>query len=221
MLAYTNSCEGAVQNQEDDAVEGLDLLAKIKYPSYFAGQQLFIRGEDWHNNAMLGWTHFPWDIYAAGYKDAADALVTALAERKASIDSVVYPLVFLYRQGLELKLKLILPQARRMADKEAVADHKHGLMPLWSELRRHLEQLSLHKGAQELPAIEDFIRQLDTVDPGSFAFRYPTTKKGEVSLPELRHINVRHLSEIMDSVFGMLDGIHSYLGEMDQHNDCW
>ena len=33
---------------------------------------------------MLGWTLFPWDIYAAGYKDAADALVEALAERKAS-----------------------------------------------------------------------------------------------------------------------------------------
>lgn len=170
---------------------------------------------------MLGWTLFPWDIYAAGYKDAADAVVGALAERKASFDSVVYPLVFLYRQGLELKLKLILPRARRLVGNEAVADHKHGLMPLWSELRRHLEQISLHEGDQELPAIEDFIRQLDTVDPGSFAFRYPTTKKGEVSLPELRHINVRHLSEVMDSVFGMLDGIHSYLGEMDQHNDCW
>ncbi|MFZ5506581.1 MAG: hypothetical protein ACOY7P_13930 [Pseudomonadota bacterium] len=209
-----------MQNDPDAAAEA-DPLAEIKFPSDFAGQQLFIQGEDQHNAAMLGWTLFPWDIYAAGYKDAADALVGALAERKASFDSVVYPLIFLYRQGLELKLKLILPRARRLVGNEAVADHKHGLMPLWSELRRHLEQLNLHKGAQELPAIEDFIRQLDTVDPGSFAFRYPTTKKGEVSLPELRHVNVRHLSEIMDSVFGMLDGIHSYLGEMDQHKGCW
>jgi hypothetical protein len=204
-----------VQNQEDDAAEGLDLLAKIKSPSDFAGQQLFIRRDDWHNNAMLGWTHFPWDIYAAGYKDAADALVGALAERKASLDSVIYPLVFLYRQGLELQLKLILPLARRLAGKEAVADHKHGLMPLWSELRQHLEQLDPGKDDQELPAIEDFIRQLDTVDPGSFAFRYPVTKKGEVSLPELRHVNVRHLSEIMNSVFTLLGGIYSCLGEMD------
>jgi hypothetical protein len=36
---------------------------------------------------------------------------------------VVYPLVFLYRQGLELQLKLILPLARRLAGKDAVADH--------------------------------------------------------------------------------------------------
>ena len=71
---------------------------------------------------------------SAGYKDAADALVGALAERKAPLDSVVYPLVFLYRQGLELELKLILPLARRLAGKEASVDIGHKLMPLWSEL---------------------------------------------------------------------------------------
>lgn len=190
----------------------------MKSPSDFAGKQLFIQGEDWHNNAMLGWTHFPWDIYAAGYKDAADALVGALTERKASLDSMVYPLVFLYRQGLELQLKLILALAHRLAGKEAVADHKHGLMLLWSELRRHLEQLDPGEGTKELSAIEDFNRQLDSVDPGSFAFRCPTTKKGELSLPEMRHVNARHLSEVMDSVFMLLRGIHSWLGEMDQND---
>lgn len=206
-----------MQNDQDDSAARTDLLARMKSPSNFAGQQIFIQGKDWHNNAMLGWTHFPWDIYVAGYKDAADALVVALVERKAPLDSVVYPLVFLYRQGLELQLKLILPLARRLAGKEAVADHQHGPMPLWSGLRRHIEQLDPRQDDKELPAIEDFIRQLDTVDPASFAFRYSPTKKGEVSLPELRHLNVRHLSEVMDSVFMLLGGIYSWLGEMDQY----
>ena len=207
-----------MQNCEDDAVEEMGHLSKIKSPSDFAGQQLFIQGEDWHNNAMLGWAHHSWGLYAAGYKDAADALVEALSLRKASLDSVVYPLVFLYRQGLELQLKLILPLARRLAGKEAVEDHKHFLLPLWSELRKLMEQLDPRDDDKELPAIEIFIRQLDAVDPASFAFRYPTTKKGEVSLPELRHVNVRHLSEVMDSVFMLLGGIHSWLGELDQND---
>lgn len=208
-----------MQNDQDDDAAEIDLLAKMKSPSDFVGQALFIQGEDWYNNAMLGCVYYsPWDIYAAGYKDAADALVGALAERKASLDSVVYPLVFLYRQGLELQLKLILPLARRLVGKEAVADHQHGLMPLWSELRRHLEQLNLREDDKELPAIEDFIRQLDTVDPASFAFRCATTKKGEVSLPELRHVKVRHLSEVMDSVFMLLGGIYSMLGETEQND---
>ena len=187
-----------------------------EFPSAFAGQKLFVRGEDWHNNAMLGWTHFPMDIYAAGYKDAADAILYALAERRASLDSVIYPLVFLYRQGLELQLKLILPLARRLAEIPSKDDHQHGLMPMWEELRKLLDELTPHEGDEDIAAMEDFIRQLDDVDPQSFAFRYPKTKRGEISLAELSDVNVRHLSEIMDSVFLLMSGIHSELGEMDQ-----
>jgi len=210
-----------MQNDDGKTLPELDFLPRIKSPSHFAGQQLFIQGEDWHNNAMLGWTHFPWDMYAAGYKDAADALVGALAERKASLDSVVYPLVFLYRQGLELQLKLILPLARRLAGNDAIKDLDHRLMPLWSELRRLLGQINPSEEDKELPAIEEFIQQLDTVDPRSFAFRYPTDKKGEVLLPTIQHINVRHLSEIMGSVFMLLGGIYSCLGEWEQNNNYY
>jgi hypothetical protein len=194
----------------------LDFPARHRPPSSFSGQRLFIRADDWQNNAMLGSTHFPMDLYAAGYKDAADGLLFALEERRASPDSVIYPLVFLYRQGLELELKLILPLARRLAGQPGKKDHRHGLMPLWRELRCLLESFDAPDADKEVSAIEEFIQQLDEVDPGSYAFRYPTTKQGEVSLPDLSHINVRHLGEIMDSVFMLLGGIHSWLGEMDQ-----
>ncbi|HDS1047535.1 MULTISPECIES: hypothetical protein [Pseudomonas] len=191
---------------------------EYKSPSDFAGQQLFIQGDDWHNNAMLGWTHFPLDTYALGYKDAADGLLYALAERRASLDTVIYPLIFLYRQALELQLKLLLPLARRLADASAKEDHRHELMPMWKELRQHLEVLISDEDDSEYAAMEDFISQLHEADPRSFAFRYPTNMKGEVSLPDLRHVNVRHLSEVMDSIFLMLNGAYSMLGEMDQYD---
>ncbi len=194
-------------------------LPKLRPPSDFASQQLFIKGEDWHNNAMLGWTPYPWDLYASGYKDAADVVIAALAAQKAPIDSVIYPLVFLYRQGLELKLKLILPLARRLAGVDGTTALSHSLRPLWTELRRHLQQVDPRDNDQELIALEDLIWQLDAVDPGSMAFRYPTNKHGEVMLQDLRHVNVRHLSEIMNSVFTMLDGIHSWLGEIEQYQN--
>ncbi|WP_363808533.1 hypothetical protein [Pseudomonas brassicacearum] len=201
-----------------DDSDDFTLLSDVKFPSDFAGQQIFVQGEDWQNNAMLGWTSFPLDIYAAGYKDAADGLLYALYERRASLDSVIYPLVFLYRQALELQLKLILPLARRLASMPAKSDNSHSLMPMWRELRVLLEKLTPQENDAEILAMEDFIQQIDEADPQSFAFRYPTSKKGEVSLPELRHINVRHLSEIMNSVFLLFSGIHSELGEMDQND---
>ncbi|TDR36600.1 hypothetical protein DFR29_12821 [Tahibacter aquaticus] len=191
-------------------------LPASKSLSDYSGQKLFIEGEDWHNTAMLGWTPYPLDLYAAGYKDAANALVEALTERRAALDSVIYPLVFLYRQGIELELKLILPLARRVAEQPTAKDHRHGLMSLWKELRTLVEGLDTDASDLEMPVVEEFIRQLDEVDPGSFAFRYPTDKKGEVSLPGLERINVRHLSEIMDTVFSYLGGTYSWLGEMEQ-----
>jgi len=200
----------------DDSLLDPALPVDCKSPSAFSGQPLFVRGSDWQNNAMLGWTPFPMDLYATGYKNAADGLLFALANRRASLDSVIYPLVFLYRQGLELQLKLMLPLARRLADVPDRSDHSHSLMPMWNELRALVEQLVPVDGDKELPAMEDFIQQMDKVDPQSFAFRYPTTKKGEISVPDLRHINVRHLSEVMDSVFMMLGGTYSVLGELVQ-----
>lgn len=189
-----------------------------RFPSDFAGQSLFQVASDWHNNAMLGWTYSAPDVYAVGYKDAADGLLYALSERRVSLDTVIYPLVFLYRQGLELQLKLILPLARRLANKAQKNDHSHGLMPMWGELRELLDVLDPYEDDKEIPAMQEFIRQLDEVDPQSYAFRYSTTKRGEVSLPDIRHINVRHLSEIMDSVFLMMSGIRSVLENMDQED---
>lgn len=150
----------------------------MKTPSFFVGQSLFIQGEDWQNNAMLGWTNFPLDIYAAGYKDAADLIRNALTKRNSYLDTAIYPLIFLYRQGLELQLKLILPLARRLAGKIAGLDHEHKLTPLWAELNALLIELKSQPGDKELAAIGGFIAQIDKVDPISFAFRYPTTKKG-------------------------------------------
>ncbi|MFJ4346308.1 hypothetical protein [Pseudomonas sp. NPDC089401] len=196
-----------------------NLDTDVKYPSDYAGQKLFVQASDWQNNAMLGWMHFPLGLYACGYKEAADGLLFAIEHRKVSLDSVIYPLVFLYRQGLELQLKLILPLARRLANKPAKADHDHRLMPLWAELRTLLNELTPHPDDKELPALEEIIQQLDEVDPQSFAFRYPATKKGEVSLPNIRHINVRHLGEVMDSAFMLMDGIHGELGAMDQYEE--
>jgi len=190
-----------------------------RFPSAFSGRSLFVKGEAWQNNARLGWTGFPADLYATGYRDAADALLFALSQRRVSLDSVVYPLVFLYRQGLELQLKLMLPLARRLADEYPKSDHGHGLMPLWGELRSLLISVGVPSDDKEVVATEVFIRQLDEVDPQSFAFRYATSKKGELSLPDLTHINVRHLGEVMDSVFMALSGIYSWLGEMEQGVD--
>lgn len=213
LMAYLNWSGGHMDHEREEL---LDTLERPKAPSAFMGQSLFGREERGFNTADLSWTYFPAHLYAIGYKDAADGLKFAISNRRTSLDSAIYPLVYLYRHGLELQLKLLLPIAGRVAQAKVTSDLlRHELMPMWRELRRLLRVIDPAMDETELMAMESFIKELHEVDPGSFAFRYSTNKKGDVSLPGLQHINVEHLAEVLDSVFMMLGGIHDWLGEMD------
>ncbi|MNG00064.1 hypothetical protein D3C84_829860 [compost metagenome] len=174
-------------------------------------------GEDWQHNAMLNWSHFRTDLYAFAYKDAADGLVDAMVNRKVPLDSGIYPLLFLYRHALELQFKLMLAIARKLAGLEPKNYDKHSLMPMWSELRKLLKELSPEQPETEVIAAHDFIRQLDDVDPDSMAFRYATTRHGKEHLSSVTHINIRHLREVLNSIFLWLNGAYSWLGEMESN----
>ncbi|WP_256657815.1 MULTISPECIES: hypothetical protein [unclassified Pseudomonas] len=203
---------------DDDSQSTLDpLLENIRWPSDFIGQQLFIQGEDWQYNAMLNWSHFRADLYAFAYKDAADGLMEAMANRKVPLDSGIYPLLFLYRHALELQLKLMLTTARNLAGLEARNYEKHSLMPMWSELRKLLKELGPNQPETEVSAVHGFIRQLNDVDPDSMAFRYATTRYGKEHLSDITHINIRHLRDVLDSIFLWLNGAYDWLGEMESN----
>ncbi|WP_238340244.1 hypothetical protein [Pseudomonas sp. SWRI18] len=202
---------------DDDSLPMLDpQLEDIQWPADFSGQQLFIQGADWQHNAMLNWSHFRADLYAFAYKDAADGLVEAMANRQVPLDSGIYPLLFLYRHSLELQFKLMLTSARALTGKEPKVYDKHRLMPLWSELRHLLNELGMEHSDANANAAHQFIRQLDDADPDSMAFRYAMTNNGKDHLPDITHINIRHLREVLNSVFVWLHGTYSWIGEMEQ-----
>src|SRR3989338_10138071 len=81
-----------------------------------ADDRLFTTQEDWWNNACLNWCHDGWSLYASGYKDAADFLVQRTEETKVGQDSLVYPVLFLYRQYLELEIKDLIRVAKKLQD---------------------------------------------------------------------------------------------------------
>ncbi len=202
---------------DDESLPMLDHQQEaIQWPADFSGQQLFIQGVDWQHNAMLNWSLFRADLYAFAYKDAADGLVEAMANRQVPLDSGIYPLLFLYRHSLELQFKLTLNSARALTGKEPNIYDKHPLMPRWSELRHLLKELGLERSDANANAVHEFIRQLNDADPDSMAFRYATTKSGKGHLSDATHINIRHLREILNSVFVWLNGTYSWMGEMGQ-----
>jgi hypothetical protein len=90
-----------VSKEIDDFLNG-----KIRSPSL--DDKLFVEAEDGWMNACLNWYHDPTELYIVGYKEAADSLVDSIANRKGSADSLIFPIVFLYRHYVEIRLKSLI-----------------------------------------------------------------------------------------------------------------
>ena len=157
------------------------------------GDVLFTSGNDWWNNAC---PIDDWGLYTAGYKKAADILVEHVKERHCDQDLVVFPVVFLYRQYLELNLKQLIAKGNRLQDENPEVRKSHKLDLLWSLCRPILVNLEPNGSQQELEAIDEIIAQFCTVDSTSEAFRYPITRKGAKAIPsDVEHINLQQLSD--------------------------
>jgi len=179
------------------------------------GDQLFTDDEDWMNNACLGWSRDEWDAYGEGYKRAADILVLHVMETQQGQDYLVFPVVFLYRQYLEVRLKHLLRDGFRLHDISEGLPGTHRLMAVWQRCRPLIEQVWPEGPRQDLDAVQEVIEQFDRKDPGSTAFRYPVDRDGNRSLPTKERLNLRQMAEVMERTAALLDacstGFQEYL----------
>ncbi|MGH7451463.1 MAG: hypothetical protein ACRENG_08980, partial [bacterium] len=155
------------------------------------GDVLFKSDNDWSNNACLNFLHSSQELYlyAHGYKQAADILVDHISATKRDQDILVYPIVFLYRHCIELYLKEIITEGNILLDEPKEMPTGHKIDVLWKDCKIILEKLQFDSTKDELEAVDEIISQFSEKDPLSFAFRYPTDKKGEKLLPDIKYIN--------------------------------
>ena len=188
------------------------------------GDVLFDSGDDWWNNACLNYASDDWELYIGGYKKAADILAKHIDETKRNQDFLVFPLVFLYRQYLELRLKKLVIGCKMLFDEPPEFPKNHDLRRIWNECKVLIERVEPKSEIEDLEAVDEIIAQFCNVDPGSFSFRYPTNKKDEKSIPkDLKYINLRNLSEVMNRISSFFEAgemmVSVYLDnkqEMDQ-----
>jgi len=203
-----------------------DLLdEKIRSPSL--DDKLFIEAEDWWMNACLNWYHDPTELYIIGYKEAADSLVDSIASRKGSADSLFFPIVFLYRHYVEIRLKSLLHDGGQLLDQKHNKEREHQLSKLWPKVRSILDELWPNEEGEDLKAMDSLIAQFEKVDPRSTTFRYPKDFDGSNSLKlDVPMVNLRNLAEVVGAMSIILEGsagaISEYQGyKNDMQSDCW
>ena len=170
------------------------------------GDLLFTSGDDWWHNACLNYLDDDWELYVIGYKKAADFLVEKIKETHQDQDILVFPIVFLYRQYLELSLKRLISLGNELLDKNSDFPKKHELDKLWNICKPILTKIDPKVHRQDLEAIDELIVQFCSIDPTSEAFRYPITKEGNKAISsDIRYINLRQLSDVIKKMASFFD----------------
>jgi hypothetical protein len=96
--------------QPNSCVAELERYANITLTS----MKLFVSGAPGDFNASLNFMPDQLSGYAEGYKLAADRLMQQLVNDPVELDYLIYPLMFLYRQHLELRFKEISRAGHRI-----------------------------------------------------------------------------------------------------------
>lgn len=163
-------------------------------------EPIFTSDDDWHCNACLNWSNDALELYVVGYKAAADSLVERIIKTGQHQDSLVFPICYLYRQYIELRLKEIIQSGRRLLDEPGDFPQHHNISHLWDTAVSILKKVS--DGKLEPPAFlllpSHVVTEFSKIDPVSFAFRYPSDKKGANPLEGLSHINLRRVADYVN-----------------------
>ncbi|RTQ30667.1 hypothetical protein EJP69_28695 [Variovorax gossypii] len=172
-----------------------------------------------HGNVLLNWrASAPEDVlaYAEAYRNAAHGLIDALEQsgETSQTDHTACPAVFLYRHAIELYLKAMLHRIAKMSvDDQALRQllprlwREHSLaklldmaQPVLAAMRERLPLALRVFDEEEL----QFLFELDRIDPGSYAFRYPVASTGGPSMPSGLRMNVFAFARMADRTLDAL-----------------
>jgi hypothetical protein len=153
-------------------------------------------------------------ILAVGFKTASDILVQCLGQHGRS-DALVYPILFGYRQYLELRIKSLVVLVNRCDYLDETYKRTHDLHGLWNPIRSRLWENLQDDDRAPFQIVESVIGEFQALDPKSDGFRFPS---------EIKQFNVdlSNVQAVMDRVARFLDSLsdwwHTSLDAMpDRH----
>lgn len=176
---------------------------------------LFRYDDEGITNACVNYARDGGDYaYRRGYRVGARLLAQYCIDECREQDGLIYPIVFLYRQHVELALKDLIRDAAELSATTLTADEqkhlkRHDLKDLWGDLKKLLKKFGPpYPDREHVAAVDSYIDQLMEFDRASFSFRYPRTKSEDSSLPaNLKHIGIRNFQTLMERLADYLEGL--------------
>jgi hypothetical protein len=167
-----------------------------------------------------------WELYASGYKFAGNSLIEENAGGILNI--LIYPIVFLYRHYIELRLKQISIYGNEYFEEPIITDKEmekfifgtHDLDELWKRSRKVIEKLFPEEQEEKLSSMKKLINIFIEMDKRSFSFRYPIDRSGNPNhLDKRNFISVIRIKKIVNELGSYLDNTAHRINDMPGHGD--
>jgi len=165
------------------------------------------------NAALDRWTSLA-DAHQEGFRRATEILLEYFLEDIESAandrDTVVLPILFLFRHYLEIRFKEIITTGNQLLGSSSKLPSGHKLRSLWLKCLTVCEEIYGSEFPGDMKLIEECVNDLEKLDCTSQNFRYPLDLKGNVPFVQVV-ISLRILSDISKMVMDSLEGISSDL----------
>jgi hypothetical protein len=142
-----------------------------------------------------------------GYREAADQLVIGSAQHSYTRNKFVYPIIFLYRQAIELNLKYMLMAYGPFAG-VAPSFRSHNLTELWARFVRMAEILMTDLSASDkltMKHVERQILEFERIDPRSDALRFAHDTQGKAITVPISTVDLEDLRAVIAGIIDFLE----------------
>lgn len=150
--------------------------------------------------------------YADGYQTGAIKLIdlALAAQFQGEKDQMIYPIVFLMRHYIELRLKELSQALNFCLEHHTDFPTGHNLKFLWRHFKEKYVQVGEDITSPSFQNMERLINELHDFDPISMSFRYPVDKTGNKT-QTLKTLNLINLRDTFIRMSFMFDGMSMQL----------
>ncbi len=182
-------------------------------------------GDNWQMNACLNYGIDGWLVYELGYRKAAEVLTAFVQETASHQDGLIFPVIFLWRHHLELKLKSISRAASVLVGRDWQPANEHDLSQLFTSTHALLKDVFAefdHRvPASEMNDLRKAFAALKTIDSQSMTFRYPEDLGQQAHLEGVRYINYDRVTAFFTPVADALDNLELALDVFEDWRQDW
>jgi len=155
------------------------LQTEFRWPT--DGDAAFVTAEDSHQNANIAEDEFTRLVF--------------MMER----DYLVCPIIFNYRQFIELSLKYIIANYGGTVGIDPVWN-SHDLPHLWLVFTKVLARYGTTDPDEADPVVAGIVAEFAKIDPGSYSHRYPVDTKGQPIPLTVSDLHLPTLADVMEGI---------------------